>query len=107
MSANSSFEMMQNLFTDLSGGNGAVIISAAGGMEYAFESDKWTNGVFTYCVRQGIENKDADRESGNFDNRVTVRELLLYVSRKVSELTNGKQKPTSRRENIDYDWLIR
>jgi hypothetical protein len=106
MEANSSFEMMQHLFTDLSGGNGAVIISAAGGMEYAFESGQWNNGVFTYCVRKGIMNKDADLE-GNFDGKVSIQELLQYVSRKVSELTNGKQKPTSRRENVDYEWMIR
>jgi WD40 repeat protein len=104
MEANSSFEMMQQLFTDLSGGNGAVIISAAGGMEYAFESGEWNNGVFTYCVRKGIDG-DADRE-GNNDELVSVQELLKYVSNKVSELTKGKQKPTSRRENIDFEWII-
>jgi len=106
MDANSSFEMMQTLFTDLTGGNGAIIISAAGGMEYAFESGQWNNGVFTYCVRKGIEEKAADTE-GNLDGKVTVQELLRYVSQEVSNLTNGKQKPTSRRENIDFEWLIR
>jgi uncharacterized caspase-like protein len=107
MNANSSFEMMQRLFSDLSAGNGAVIISAAGGMEYAFESGKWNNGVFTYCVRKGIEEKQADRDGGNGDGRVSVQELLKYVSSKVSELTNDKQRPTSRRENIDFEWMIR
>lgn len=107
MNANSSFEMMQRLFSDLSAGNGAVIISAAGGMEYAFESGKWNNGVFTYCVRKGIEDKMADTDGGNFDGKVSVQELLKFVSRKVSELTDGKQKPTSRRENIDFEWMIR
>ena len=107
MGPNSSFQMMQQLFTDLSGNNGAVIISAAGGMEYALESAQWNNGVFTYCVRKGIEQKMADTDGGNFDGRVSVQELQQYVSRKVSELTNGKQQPTSRRENIDYEWWLR
>lgn len=107
MSPNSSFQMMQQLFTDLSGSNGAVIISAAGGMEYALESAQWNNGVFTYCVRKGIEQKLADTDGGNFDGRVSVQELQQYVSRRVSELTNGKQQPTSRRENIDYEWWLR
>lgn len=104
--AGSTYEVMQNLFTDLSTGNGAVIISAAGGMEYAFESDKWNNGVFTYCVRRGIEEDLADKEGGNGDKLVDVTELKNYVSRRVFELTGGKQRPVSRRENIDYNWIV-
>lgn len=104
--ANSSYDMMQNLFTDLSTGNGAVIISAAGGMEYAFESDKWNNGVFTYCIRKGLEEEMADKDGGNGDKYVDIAELKNYVSRKVSELTKGKQKPVSRRENIEFNWIV-
>lgn len=106
-SAGNSFEMMQKLFTDLKGNNGAVIISAAGGMEYALESSRWNNGVFTYCVRRGIEDKQADKEGGNFDGRVSVQELQQYVSKKVSELTAGKQQPNNRRENVDFEWWLR
>lgn len=106
LDANSSYEVMQNLFADISSGIGAVIISAAGGMEYAFESDKWNNGVFTYCIRKGIEEELADKDGGNNDKVVSVSELKNYVSRKVSELTGGLQKPVSRKENIEYDWII-
>ncbi|OSZ80609.1 hypothetical protein CAP36_04985 [Chitinophagaceae bacterium IBVUCB2] len=104
--ANSSYEVMQNLFADISSGNGAVVISAAGGMEYAFESEKWNNGVFTYCIRKGIEEDMADKEGGNADRRVDVVELKNYVSKKVSELTKGKQRPVSRRENIEFNWVV-
>ncbi|HRF17209.1 MAG TPA: hypothetical protein PK977_03540, partial [Chitinophagaceae bacterium] len=100
------FEVMQNLFADISSGNGAVIISAAGGMEYAFESDKWNNGVFTYCIRKGIEEDLADKDGGDNNKVVTVSELKNYVSRKVSELTGGLQKPVSRKENIEFDWIV-
>lgn len=106
LDANSSYEVMQSLFADISSGNGAVIISAAGGMEYAFESDKWNNGVFTYCIRKGIEEDLADKEGGNNDKMVSVSELKNYVSRKVSELTGGLQKPVSRKENIEFDWIV-
>ena len=104
--ANSSYELMQSLFADLSAGNGAVIISAAGGMEYAFESDSWNNGVFTYCVRKGIEEELADKEGGDSNHFVEVSELKNYVSKKVSELTNGRQRPVSRRENVVFDWAV-
>jgi hypothetical protein len=100
---------MQNMFADVSNSNGAVVISAAGGLEYAFESPQWNNGVFTYCVRKGIEElaADDDPESGNYDFDVSVQELMKYVSKKVSELTNGQQRPTSRRENLEFDWILK
>jgi hypothetical protein len=106
VNAGSSYEIMQNLFADLSAGNGAVIISAAGGMEYAFESGKWNNGVFTYCIRRGIEEEMADKDGGNDNKMVDVAELKNYVGKKVSELTNGRQKPVSRRENIEFNWVV-
>ncbi len=109
VSLNNTLELMQNMFADVSNSNGAVVISAAGGLEYAFESPQWNNGVFTYCVRKGIEElaADDDPESGNYDFDVSVQELMKYVSKKVSELTNGKQRPTSRRENLEFDWILK
>ena len=108
VAAANTYDMMQKLFTDVSGNNGAFIISAAGGMEYALESARWNNGVFTYCVRKGVEEKAADKEAaGNFDGKVSVQELQQYVSKKVAELTGGKQQPTNRRENLDFEWYLR
>ncbi len=108
VNANSSFELMQQTFSDLSGSNGAVIISAAGGMEYAFESAEWNNGVFTMAIREGIFLKYADEYyGGNKDGKVSIEELVKYINTRVSTLTNEKQKPTVRRENIDFNWIIR
>jgi WD40 repeat protein len=98
-----SFELMQDLFRDISSGNGAVVISAAGGLEYALESAQWNNGVFTYCVLNAMKSGAAD---SNKDNKITVAELKEYVSSQVQILTGGKQKPTSRRENIANDWIF-
>jgi WD40 repeat protein len=98
-----SFELMQELFSDMSKGNGAVVISAAGGKEYALESARWNNGVFTYSVLNGLKNNAAD---ANKDGQVSVNELKNYVSTEVQKLTSGSQKPTSRRENLENDWVI-
>lgn len=98
-----SFELMQELFSDVSKGNGSVVISAAGGKEYALESDKWSNGVFTFCVLNGLKNPTTDK---NGDGKISVTELKNYVSTEVQTLTNGRQKPTSRKENLDNDWGI-
>lgn len=106
VNANSTFELMQNTFSDLGYSNGAVIVSAAGGMEYAFESPEWNNGVFTFSIREGWFKKFADTQ-GNSDNLVSVAELVEYVSNRVTELTNGKQKPNSRKENLEFNWVIK
>ena len=98
-----TFQLMQELFADLSRGNGAVVISAAGGLEVAYEDEKWTNGVFTYCILKGLTEGLADI---NDDDEITVSELKSYVSEEVEKLTKGKQKPTSRQENLEFDFKV-
>lgn len=103
ISLSNSFELMQDIFANLSKGNGSIVISAAGGQEYALESDQWSNGVFTYCVLQAILNNKAD---ANNNKETTISELKKYVSAEVVKLTAGRQKPTSRRENLLFDWKV-
>lgn len=98
-----SFEMMQELFAGVNKGSGTVVISAAAGKGFAYESPKWNNGVFSYCIMNGIATHAADL---NKDNEITARELLEYVSAEVEKLTHGAQKPTSRKENLEYDWVV-
>ena len=99
----SSFELMKQLFADLRRGSGAVVIASASGVEYAIESDTWQNGIFTYSIIDGLQSKKAD---ANRNGEVTVSELLNYTSKRVIDLTNGKQHPTSRRENLDFDFVV-
>ncbi|MCX6165845.1 MAG: caspase family protein [Ignavibacteriae bacterium] len=98
-----SFELMQEIFVNLTRGNGAVVISAAGGYQSALEGKQWGNGVFTYCILKGLKDREADK---NKDGVITVSELKDYVSEQVEKLTNGRQKPTSRRENLEYDFRV-
>lgn len=98
-----SFEMMQQLFADLSNSSGAMVISSAGGAEFAFESPQWNNGVFTYSVLEGLKTGNADK---NKDKTITVSELRDYVVAKVQSLTSGKQTPTSRKENLEFDFRV-
>ena len=99
-----SFDLMKSLFYDLDRGNGSYVISAAGGLEYAFEDKTWNNGVFTYSIIQGLKELSSKR-NGN-DGVITVSELKNYVENKVQALTEGHQKPTSRAENIEWDWQL-
>ncbi|MBN2663997.1 MAG: caspase family protein [Bacteroidales bacterium] len=98
-----SFELMKVLFADLRRGSGTTIISSAGGKEYAYESKKIQNGVFTYSLIAGLKSKKADL---NNDGVIMLSEIQDYVMQSVSELTKGMQNPTNRRENLDYDFVI-
>ena len=99
----SSFEVMQELFADISYSNGAVIISAAGGKEYAYEGRDWNNGVFTHTLIDAIDRGSADL---NRDQQTTISELRFHVYREVLRLTGGRQKPTSRQENLVHDFIV-
>lgn len=103
MSLNTSFELMQEMFAGLDKGTGTTVISAAAGKGYALESPQWNNGVFTYSIINGLKNKAADK---NGDGVITISELKDYSIKQVELLTGGKQKPTARRESINYDWRI-
>lgn len=91
-----SFELMQSLFVNVSKGTGATVISAAGGTEFAQERGAIGNGVFTYSILETMQTKAA----------VTVKELRNIVGRRVEQMTNGLQKPTSRNETMEYDWTV-
>lgn len=98
-----TLELSKMIFADLRQNSGVVVLSSAGGTEYALEGQDWSNGVFTFALINGLKKKLADK---NKDNKITVGELQLYVSKKVTELTQGKQTPTSRVEILEKDIRI-
>ncbi len=100
---NKAFELSKTLFADVDRSVGAAVISSSGGVELAAEGKKWNNGVFTYALLKGLKSKKADL---NGDRNVTVSELLFYVNENVKILTSGRQTPTSRVENINYDFKV-
>lgn len=99
-----SVNLMQDLFADIRKGTGITVISSAGGAEFAIEGDKWNNGLFTYCLLDGLSYKKAD---SNYDGKIVVSELRDYVYKKVTELSNGSQKPTARAQNLTMDYRIK
>lgn len=97
-----ALEMSKAVFSDLRQNSGATIISSAGGTEAAFEGEKWNNGLFTYCLLNGMKNFKADQ---NGDKKITLNELQKFVSEEVYKLSDGKQSPSYRMENtvLDYE----
>ena len=103
MGLSNSYELMRELFSDIRKTSGAVIISSAGGLEFAIEGDKWNNGVFTYCFINGLKNKQADL---NKDGKIMVSEMNAYIREEVFKLTKGMQRPTNRAEVLESDWQL-
>lgn len=98
-----ALDVMKKTLTDMSKNKGVFIISSAGGNEFAFESKDWKNGVFTYSLINGLISRKADL---NNDNVIRIKELSDYVSEQVKNITNGRQNPTTRNENLKNDFII-
>lgn len=98
-----SFELMKELFVELRKESGATIIASSAGKEYSLEGDEWNNGVFTFALKEGLIGLKADL---NKDKNISVSELKSYLFIRVDELTNGKQTPTVRRENLQHNSVI-
>jgi len=91
-----SFKLMQDLFINVQKGSGATIISAAGGDEFAYEGGTVNNGLFTYAILKFME----------LNEKGSVNNLKNYVLKEVERLSNGLQKPTSRLENVEFDFYL-
>lgn len=98
-----AFEMMQSMFVNLNKGSGTSIISAAGGTQFAYESEKYSNGLFTYAYLDGLKTGKADRDK---DGGITITEIKSYVEDMVIELSNGMQKPALRQMNYYNDFVV-
>jgi WD40 repeat protein len=101
----SSFETMMELFVNVENQTGTTVISAAGGKQDALEGaavlvdgKPISNGAFTYSIIEYL-TKNAKNK-----NKLTVNQLKQYAEQRVAEITNGKQKPTSRQETMEVDW---
>lgn len=69
--------------------NGVAIITSTGQHEYSYESDKAGGGFFTKALIEGV-NGIADKAITGF---VDLRSLYYYVDERVSNLSEGMQRP--------------
>lgn len=91
-----SFQLMQSLFVHVGQSTGASIISAAAGSQFALERSDLKNGVFTYAILEAMKQHST----------ISVGRLKQIVSRRVAELTNGLQQPTTRNESLVMVWNL-
>ncbi len=76
----------------MNSGTGSIIMTATTGSGYSYEQKSWGHGAFTKALLEGIDQIKADYDK---DQSVTIKEIDLYITNRVKELTNGKQKPTT------------
>lgn len=93
---------LNQYFAALRNDTGAIVMAAAGGLEYAYEADQWANGVFTYSLLEGLGQGSAAGAQGV----VTVQGLKRYVNRRVVELTAGGQRPVARDDSLEIDFAL-
>lgn len=85
-----SFDLMRSLFADLRHSTGMVTLSAAAGVELAYETRSYRNGLFTSAYLDHIMNGD------------TTQPLYIQLERIaeiVRQRSNGLQSPQFRSEN--------
>jgi uncharacterized caspase-like protein len=78
---------------NLSGiGDGVCIITASDDNQFSQESKRWGegHGVFTYYLLKGLSG-EADYSK---DNRVSLGEIIPYLSEQVRRATRNAQTPT-------------
>jgi uncharacterized caspase-like protein len=65
-----------------------IVFSSSMGNEKSEENADWKNGAFTKAVVEGFRSKAADPENSGF---ITYKMLDVYVTKRVKELTGGRQ----------------
>lgn len=71
--------------------SGVVVMTASTGREFSLEDQAWGNGAFTKALIEGLEGK----ANYNNDNTIDIKEVDLYITNRVKELTQGNQHPTT------------
>jgi WD40 repeat protein len=71
--------------------NGVIVFTASTGAQLSLENHRWKNGAFTEALLEGLKGL-ADYTK---DTKISTKELDLYLSERVMELTKGRQTPTT------------
>jgi len=72
--------------------SGAVVMTASTGSEFSIERPEWGHGAFTKAVIEGLKEFRADF---NTNGSIEIKELDLFVTERVKELTGGRQHTTT------------
>ena len=79
-----------------------VIFSSSRDNEFSLEDPEYGHGLFTWGIIQGMKGEAEARRSGT----VTMKALDSYVSDTVSELSRGRQNPTTSTPNGYVNFVL-
>ena len=96
MAPQNVFELMQEMFPDVGRNSGTTILSASRGTQTANEWDEIRHSIFTYSILELLQQQP----------HASVWQLKEHTYRRVLELTNGVQRPTTRQEMKNSDWML-
>lgn len=71
---------------------GLVVMAASTGREASIEKAEWGHGAFTKALVEGLKEFRADY---NRNGSLEIKELDLYVTERVKQLTDGRQHATT------------
>lgn len=83
---------------------GAVVFTSSGKNQRSYEQSEWGHGAFTYALLEGLSGK-ADLISDE-SATISIKELDVYVSRRVLDLTRNRQSPVTLAPNGYSDFPI-
>jgi uncharacterized caspase-like protein len=82
--------------------NGIVVFASSTGNQLSLEREEWNNGAFTKAVVEGMRG-DAARPGLP---AISISDMQGYISRRVRELTDGKQSPVMAMPRTVEDYWI-
>lgn len=82
------------LVNSIGGGTGAVIWASSTGNQLSFERPEWKNGAFTLALLEAFKGRLPEALRNN-NGRFTQRQLSTWLDKRVAELTDDKQTPST------------
>jgi uncharacterized caspase-like protein len=80
--------------------HGIVVFAASTGGQRSWEDSAWGNGAFTKALVEGLSGR------GRLGREITVAALESYISRRVIQITGGRQTPATAKPRTIPDFPI-
>jgi uncharacterized caspase-like protein len=90
-SSGQSLEINGDLLRSLMQGPNISVLNSSSADEDSIEGQDWENGAFTEAVLEAIAGHSADQDSNGI---LTMTEMTGYLSRRVPQITEGRQTPS-------------
>jgi WD40 repeat protein len=84
--------------------NGIIVFASSTGTQLSLEREEWNNGAFTKAIVEGMRGAAARSDL----QAISISDLQGYVSRRVKDLTEGKQSPVmAMPKTVEDYWIAR